>query len=65
MKYEAVDKKTLIKRTHGNCSPMRDREGYVIGPDANGRLCHVATCFSLGEAKRRAEKLNEWQENSK
>lgn len=62
MKYEAVTKEELKRRLHGNCSPMRGRDGYVIGPDIHGRLCHVATCFTLGEARRRAAKLNEWQE---
>ena len=58
-KYEAVTREELRQRLGGQCSPMRDREGYVIGPDVKGRLCHCATCFSFSEAKRYAEKLNE------
>ena len=57
-KYEAVTVTELRARTGGNCSPMKGRDGYVIGPDINGRVCHVATCFSMAEAQRKAKKLN-------
>jgi hypothetical protein len=58
MKYEAVTKEDLVKRLGYQCSPMAHREGYVIGPDINGRLCHCATCFSMKEAKEKAEIMN-------
>ena len=38
---------------------VRYWQGYVIGPDIDGRLCHVATCFSLAEAKETAKRLND------
>ena len=38
---------------------MHGREGYVIGPDVNGRICHIATCFTLHEAQIRAAAMNE------
>lgn len=56
--YEAVTREQLVTRLGSMCSPMRDRHGYVIGPDINGRICHCATCFSLGEARQHAAKLN-------
>jgi len=58
-KYEAVDVVELRQRLGGQCSPTRGGGGgYVIGPDVNGRLCHCATCFTLGEARRLAEEYN-------
>jgi len=57
-KYHAVDTATLRQVLGNQCSPMRGRDGYVIGPDVNGRLCHCATCFSIGEAKRHIEQIN-------
>ncbi len=64
MKYEAVDTNELVRRLGRGCSPMADRKGYVIGPDINGRLCHIATCFTLAEAKERAAKANAREEQS-
>lgn len=57
-KYEAVTMGDLVRRLGQQCSPMADRQGYVIGPDVNGRICHVATCFTLAEARERADRLN-------
>jgi hypothetical protein len=37
---------------------MRDRDGYVIGPDIHGRICHCSTHFTLGDAQRKAKELN-------
>lgn len=58
MEYEAVTKDELVERLGRQCSPMEKREGYVIGPDVNGRLCHIATCFGISEARKLATKLN-------
>jgi len=57
--YEAVSADELVRRLGGGCSPMHGREGYVIGPDVNGRICHIATCFTLHEAQIRAAAMNE------
>ncbi len=56
--YEAVDKDTLIRKLGRQCSPDRNRGGYVIGPDTNGRICHVASCVSMEEARNYATTLN-------
>lgn len=58
VKYEAVTRAELVRRLGSNCSPMEDWRGYVIGPDVTGRLCHVATCSDMGEARQRAGRLN-------
>jgi len=60
MKYKAVTKDQLIAELGNTCSPAgRDQTAYVIGPDVNGRLCHIATCKGgIVEAQLRAEKLN-------
>jgi hypothetical protein len=58
MRYEAVTMAELIRRLGRECSPDAGRAGYVIGPDVNGRLCHVASCRSIREARERADKLN-------
>ena len=57
-KYEAVTKSQLIGRLGGMCSPMKGKEGYVIGPDIYGRICHTATCTTMREAEKYAEELN-------
>jgi hypothetical protein len=56
--YKAVTRKELIAQFGHQCSPDKQREGYVIGPDTTGRLCHVASCFYYMEAVRHAEKKN-------
>lgn len=56
-KYKAVTVEELT-RTLLSCSPDRNKKGYVIGPDITGRLCHVASCFSMREAEKYADKLN-------
>lgn len=58
MKYQAVNVSELRQRLGAQCSPDPHRNGYVIGPDVNGRLCHVASCFSMAEARRRAYQMN-------
>jgi hypothetical protein len=37
---------------------MRDKDGYVIGPDKAGRLSHGSSHHTLAEAKIYANKLN-------
>jgi len=54
-KYKAVDW-SKVQSLGG--SPMNGRNGYVIGPDITGRICHVATCFTMTEAKKLADKYN-------
>lgn len=58
MKYQAVNRDQLVEILGKTCSPMPSRNGYVIGPDLSGRVCHIASCFTLGEAEKRADKLN-------
>ena len=57
--YQAITKEQLVARLDGQCSPMRDRNGYVIGPDIYGRICHCSTHWTLGEAQKKARLLNE------
>jgi hypothetical protein len=57
--YKAIETGTELKEIlGGSCSPMQGRS-YVIGPDIHGRICHVATCQSYGEAIRTAKEYNE------
>ena len=57
-KYKAIATSHELREILGaQCSPMQGRS-YVIGPDINNRLCHVATCYSHGDAIRRARELN-------
>lgn len=58
-KYEAVTPEELINRLGGQCSPMLGHDGYVIGPDIHGRICHCSTHWTLGDAQRKAKELNE------
>lgn len=58
MRYRAVTRQELTATLGNQCSPMPDRDGYVIGPDINGRLGHCSTHFSLGDAQRAAARLN-------
>lgn len=57
--YKAVDVTELRQTLGHQCSPMIGKGGYVIGPAANGRLCHVATCDTLREAQSVAAQYNE------
>lgn len=57
-RYEAVTAQQLMARLGNQCSPMRDRQGYVIGPDIEGRICHIASCFSMHEAQEAASRMN-------
>lgn len=57
--YEAVTKEELIARLGKQCSPHSTAGGYVIGPDATGRICHVASCHSIGQAIITARDYNE------
>ena len=59
MKYEAVTAEQLVNRLGTGCSPMRNKDGYVIGPDINGRLCHCSTHDTLQSAQKKADELNE------
>jgi hypothetical protein len=56
--YKAVDVTELRSRLGSQCSPMTGKS-YVIGPDVNGHICHVATCHSMVEAKQHAKEANE------
>ena len=57
--YHGVDRQTMQAWLRNQCSPMKGRHGYLIGPDVNGRFCHYATYFTLGEAVRKAKDLNQ------
>jgi hypothetical protein len=58
-KYEAVNREQLVDRLGSQCSPHRSYEGYLIGPDVTGRLCHVGSYRSLAAAQTAARALNE------
>lgn len=51
----AQEMKNILGR---NCSPDPLRAGYVIGPDSNGNLCHIASCFYYNEAVQKALQCN-------
>lgn len=57
--YRAVDGLTLIQ-TLGfhNCSPHPSYSAYLIGPDCNGRLCHLGSYRSMVDAKAAADRCN-------
>ncbi|MGI9569613.1 MAG: hypothetical protein ACR2PH_07740 [Desulfobulbia bacterium] len=62
-KYQVVDTETLIAKLGSQCSPIRGAY-YVIGPDINGRLCHVSTHqFGNASAIQKAKELNEKRED--
>lgn len=63
MKFKAVTADELKARLGNECSPSVGRKGYVIGPDANGRLCHCATHLTYKDALKHAAQLNENLEN--
>lgn len=56
--YKAVNVNELRQILKNDCSPDSSRHGYVIGPDVDGRLCHVASCYTMAEAEQLAEKMN-------
>jgi len=56
--YEAVTAREMVYRLGSQCSPMSGKAGYVVGPDINGRICHLITCTTLAEARERADRLN-------
>lgn len=58
MEFRAVDLSGLRAALGDQCSPDPGRSGYVIGPDINGRLCHVASCRSVADAIERARSMN-------
>jgi hypothetical protein len=58
-KFHAVDVESLRNLLGSQCSPMRGRKGYVVGPDVTGRFCHCATMFNMSEAKLHAATLND------
>jgi len=57
MNYTAVNTQSLKEILGNQCSPMPGA-WYVVGPDVNGRLCHVATCKGEHEARQCAERMN-------
>jgi len=58
MEYRAVEADKLKEILGQQCSPDRGYQGYVIGPDAKGRLCHCSSHRSIGDARRYAKELN-------
>ena len=58
MKYKAVNREELVRILGNQCSPGHGRQGFVIGPDNSGRLCHCASCFTIHEAKVKAKEMN-------
>jgi len=55
--YKAYTKEQAA-RLAVNWSPDPNREGYIFGPDINGRFCHCASCTYYAEAVKLAEKMN-------
>ena len=58
LKYRAVNRAELVRLLGSQCSPIATKEGYVVGPDMNNRLCHCMTMNTLSVASREANKLN-------
>jgi len=56
--YKAVNKEQLRNILGNQCSPDRNREGYVIGPDNTGRICHCASTIYMSDATRHADEAN-------
>jgi len=57
--FTAVTEQEMKDILGNKCSPDRLRAGYVIGPNSDGELCHVASCFYFNEAVRKAKICNE------
>ena len=57
--YEALNAEQLRSRLGHQCSPDPRRQGYVIGPDITGRICHMASCIFMSDAINLARDLNE------
>ena len=55
--YRAVTASELVAMFGPRCSPMRGKDGYMIGP-VGGRIAHLASCFTLRDAQERADKAN-------
>ena len=58
LSYIVVNSVDLVAILGKDCSPDLQRKFHVIGPDAMGRLCHIASCCSEHDAKTRARRLN-------
>ena len=56
--YKAVTAEELKARLGMQCSPMAGKNGYVIGPDIIGRVCHIGTYCSMAEAQAAAKRMN-------
>lgn len=56
--YHGVDRQTMVAWLRNQCSPMKGKHGYVIGPDAEGRFCHCSTHNTLAGAVQKAKHLN-------
>jgi len=57
--YFAVTASQLRAALGSQCSPNPNGlGGYVMGPDLKGRMCHVATCATLSEARKVAAVSN-------
>lgn len=56
--YQAVTKDQLIELLGKECSPTNKHNGYLVGYDLNGRLCHTHTMITLVEAQQKADQLN-------
>ena len=61
--HTAVTVTELRAELGRQCSPDSQRQGYVIGPVYNPdgtfiRRAHVASCFSMSEARSKAAECN-------
>lgn len=58
--YKGVNRDEL-KQATGYCPSItyEKYQGFVIGPDVQGRLVHVASCLTLHKAKEYAKRMNE------
>jgi len=63
--FSAVTTQEMRDILGSQCSPDKHKAGYVIGPDSNGRLCHIASCFYFNEAVQKAKLCNEKYSKSK
>lgn len=56
--FKAVTKEGLIEALGHECSPDRNRKGYVIGPTESGRVAQCASLIYYEDAVKLAEELN-------
>lgn len=65
MKYQAVNTQTLRKMLGDQCSPIGPcryhgtEPWYVVGPNIEGDVAHLATCYNMSDAVKLAASWND------